>query len=345
MRSDVGGERLRAARARGGLSQAELARRARVSRGTVSAIEHGRHIPAVDAALRLASVLGVSAEALFGARDPMTPVAALDESLADGMLVRACRVGEQVVVTPVTGGNDPAGWGAVDGVIDGRALRLFAEGSTGGALVLGCDPALAVVDELSARRGGERVVGVSATSGQALRALRAGRCHAALVHARSDELPSPPVRVARWHLARWRVGIAVHRSLGSPSLESMLAGETPMIRRHATAASDQAVVRAARRLGLTDAPPGPKASGHLDAAQRAAWMRAAAVTFEPAAGEHDLGFEALETHVVQLWVAEPWRAHPAITTLLDIVASRAFCERVGAHDGYDLHGSASAIAV
>lgn len=337
----LSGRRLRETRHRAGLAQAELARRAGVSRGTVSAIEHGRHVPAVDAALRLAGVLGVTVEQLFGADTAFAPVAVLDDRLSDGALVRAGRVDEQVVLGSVFS-NDATGWGVADGIIDAGALRLFAEGSIAGALVLGCDPALAIVDQLSARRGAERVIGVSATSGQALRALHAGRCHAALVHGRSGHLPAPPVPVARWHLARWRVGIGVHRELGSPSLESLLGGETALVRHHATAASDQAVERAARRLGLPGASDGgPVATGHLDAAHRAAWMHAAAVTFEPAAGEYDLHFEALETHVVQLWVAEPWRAHPGITTLLDIIASRAFTERVSAHDGYDLHGSAT----
>lgn len=332
--------RLRQAREVAGLAQDELARRANVSRAQVSAIEHDRHVPAVDAALRLAWALGVTAEWLFATADePVAASSALGETLRDGTPVRAFRVGDRLVAAAV---RPPAD--AADGLIEAGALRLFAEGSDGGAAVLGCDPALAVADALSARRGGERVLGIPATTGQALRALADGRCHGALVHGRFDALPDPPLPVMRWHVARWRVGIGYHRALGHTSLDALLEGETPVVRRHATAASDQAFVRAARRLGLTAPPRGPVAVGHLDAALHASFARAAAVTFEPAAGAHGLRFEPLETHVVQLWVAEPWRAHPGITTLLEILSSRAFRDRVGAQDGYDLDDTGSNVA-
>lgn len=341
MSDEVSTPRLRDARSRAGLSQSELARRARVSRGLVSAIEKGRHVPGVDAALRLAAVLNLSVELLFAPEAPIVAVAARDGRLEHGMLVRAGRVGDQVVVAAVAPATDATGWGEADGFIDAGRLRLFAEGSIAGALVLGCDPALAVVGELSSSRGAERVVGVSATTGEALRALEDGRCHAALVHGRAGHLPRPPVPVVRWHLARWRVGIGVHPDLGRPSLESLLEGESRLVRRDRSAASDQAVVRAARRLGLPNPPRGPVATGHFDAARRAVWTQGAAVTFEPAAHEYGLHFEPLETHDVELWVAEEWRSHPGVTTLLEIVGSRAFRDRVGAHDGYDLEASAT----
>ena len=331
--------RLRAARERAALSQAELARRARVSRALVSAIEHGRHVPAVDAALRLAAALGATAESLFADEAPIAPVAALGERLADGTLVRAGRVGDRVIVASLPSEGDGTAWATADGVINGGALRLFAEGSADGTVVVGCDPSLAVADEISARRRMERIVSVSATTGQALQALADGRCHGALVHGRADHLPEPPVPVVRWHLARWRVGVGFHPALGHPSLESLLAGKPQLVRRHATAASDQAVVRVARRLGLGAPARGPIASGHLEAALRASWAQGAAVTFEPAAATYGLRFAALETHDVQLWVPEAWRAHPGITTLREIVGSRAFRDRVTAHGGYDLADS------
>ena len=56
----------RAARERAGLSQLDLARAAGLSRAAVGAVETGRHVPGVHAALALARVLGTTAEALFG---------------------------------------------------------------------------------------------------------------------------------------------------------------------------------------------------------------------------------------------------------------------------------------
>jgi transcriptional regulator with XRE-family HTH domain len=327
--------RVRAARERAGFTQAELARRAGVSRALVAAVEAGRHAPAVDAALRLAGTLGSSAEALFGPDEQAEcPAPVLGRRLAKGTRVRAGRVGERLVVAAAP----PLGWVPVDGVLAaGGELRRFAAGSLEGAVVAGCDPALAILDGL-AGRGAERLVGVAATTGEALRALAAGRCHGALVHGHPGSLPAPSGRVARWHVARWRVGIGFHPSLRHPSLEALLAGEVELVRRAPSAASDQAAVRAARGLGLADLPAGPRAAGHVEAACRADWSRAAAVTYEPAAAAFSLGFAPLETHVVELWVAERWRAHPGITALLERLSSRAFRERVPTEDGYDLEG-------
>src|SRR5262245_2784946 len=55
-----------------GWSQEELSRRAGISRTGVSAIESGRLVPSVAAALSLASVLECSVEALFGAAGSLT---------------------------------------------------------------------------------------------------------------------------------------------------------------------------------------------------------------------------------------------------------------------------------
>jgi len=328
--------RLRAAREQAGYSQRELALRAAVTRALVGSVEQGRHMPAVDAALRLAQALGTSAEALFGAEPQIETQLATGGHAPNGTVVRAATVGDRVVVAALAAGEDPGAWAAADGTVEGGSLHLFPEGSTEGALILGCDPALRAADAL----GGGRVVGMSATTGQALDALAAGRCHAALVHGRERRLPRPKTAVTRWHVARWRVGIAYDPELGRTSLESLLDGSLPLVRRQRSAASDQALVRAAKRLGVP-APDGPLAGGHLEGARRAAWTGAAAITYEPAAELYGLNFEPLETHVVELWAREEFAAHPGVTELLEVIGSRAFRDRVGAHSGYDLSESGS----
>jgi putative transcriptional regulator len=57
--------RLREERTRLGLTQAELAAMAEVSRKTINTVENGVFIPSTVLALRLARALGVSVEALF----------------------------------------------------------------------------------------------------------------------------------------------------------------------------------------------------------------------------------------------------------------------------------------
>jgi putative molybdopterin biosynthesis protein len=343
MRTASPGERLRRARDLAGHSQSELARLAGVSRALVSAVEQDRHLPAVDAALRLARALGTDAESLFGADERVSAESALGEPLPDGRLVRAATVGDRVLSAPFDAPEGGAAWATADAIVEHGSLELLPGGSVEGALILGCDPALGTVEALSEGRGPSRLVTVPATTGQALDSLRAGGCHAALVHGRASRLARPPRPVARWHVARWEVGIGYHRKLGRSSLESLLSGRVELVRRQRSAASDQAVVRAARRLGLS-VPSGPLARGHLDGAQRADWARAAAITYRPAAERFDLNFEPLETHEVELWVAEEWSAHPGIAHFLELIGSRAFRARVGAIDGYDLTGSGARCA-
>jgi putative transcriptional regulator len=60
------GMRIRAARAVKGLSQAELAKRARVTREYVNKLEAGRYDPTVGVLTRLAKALGVPVTELLG---------------------------------------------------------------------------------------------------------------------------------------------------------------------------------------------------------------------------------------------------------------------------------------
>ena len=57
--------KLKLFRVAAGLTQAELAERAGVSRQTVYAIEKGKYVPSVRLALRLAKILGVRVEDIF----------------------------------------------------------------------------------------------------------------------------------------------------------------------------------------------------------------------------------------------------------------------------------------
>ena len=57
--------RLKELRARDGLNQTELAKRAQVSRQSISLIERGEYTPSVVIALRIAAIFGESVESVF----------------------------------------------------------------------------------------------------------------------------------------------------------------------------------------------------------------------------------------------------------------------------------------
>ena len=204
-----------------GLTQTELAASAGVSRQLVAAVEAGVNTPAVDAALRLAQVLGCSADDLFEAaprRRDIGPVASGPPALHRGVLV-----------------------------------------------VAGCDPALAIAEAMLAGEGPARLLALDATTGTALRSLRDGGVHAAVVHGRAEHLPQPPVDVTRLQLARWQVGLGLAAGLKARTLAACLEHKVLIVQRQESAASQQALRRAVNALGY-ELPGGVVTAGHREAA-------------------------------------------------------------------------------
>ncbi|MGD9697215.1 MAG: helix-turn-helix domain-containing protein [Thermoleophilia bacterium] len=334
---------LRRARGAAGLTQAQLAARAEVSRQAVGAVEAGRHLPAVDAALRIAAALGTSVEELFGAAASPEPPLVLGGSIGEGAPARLGRVGGRRVLAPLLGpaASDGAWW-AADAVIEGGGVRELPGARSDGFVVVGCDPALGMCEALLAGAGPGRLVAIPGSSGAAVAALADGAAHAALVHGPAGALGAPPVPVRRVAVARWRVGVAVHPRRRAGSLEPIAAGRIPLVQRDPSAASQQALVRAMGAAGGA-APAGPLAGGHIEAARRAAAEGCAAVTFEPAAHAHGLRFLPLETHDVELWIGMAWADHPGARALCDLLASAAFRERVALVGGYELDRCGAAV--
>ena len=335
--------RLRERRLECGLTQTELANRAGVSRQLVAAVETGHNTPAVDAALRLARALATNVEALF-TETVAEVVAALGGRVRDGALLRVGRVADQLVAAELADhGIAGASWAKPDGVVQAGKLHLFPGAAPAGIVIAGCDPALGVAEALLHGLGPCSLLAISASTGTALRALKRGHVHAAVVHGIPSELPKPPVPVVRWHLARWQVGLATAPTVPGDSLEAVLHGDTPIAQRDTAAASQQAFERASAKAGITQPRSGPRATGHIDAARIAATVNGAAVTTEAAARAFDLRFLALEDHTVEIWLAERWLDHPGADALVGLLASTAFTQRVAPFGGYDLAGCGSRI--
>jgi DNA-binding XRE family transcriptional regulator/molybdate-binding protein len=330
--------RIRAHREARGWSQADLAERAGVTRQLVGAVEAGRHAPNVQAALGLARALGASVEDLFAdeVEPPVVPV--LDDALSVGTPVVAARVGERLIVAPLTHGMaSTESWGLADAMVGADGLDWLPTGAPNGLVIAGCDPVLGLLSALVERTSATRIVTTHASTGRSLTALADGRVHGVLVHAASGALPAPPVPVRRWHVARWQVGLAGARRAGPPSLESMVERRTAVVQRDAGAGSQRALERALRQLGATDRVPGPIGEGHVDVARRVAHGAGrAGVTIEAAARAFDLAFTPLEVHDVELWLDERWADLAAARTLVDQLGHPAFLRRASALAGYDL---------
>ncbi len=318
------------------MTQGELAVRAGVSRQLVAAVEAGRNTPAVNAALGLARALATSVEELFA--DPLSgPVVGVGGNLRAGAPLKLGRVGARMVAAELADhGIAGATWAKPDGVLEAGRLRLFPGATPAGTVIAGCDPALGVAEAMLAGLGSHSLLAASAPTGTALRALSAERIHAAVVHGPPAGLPEPPVPVVRSHLARWQVGLAFPAKLSSHTLEALLSGDLPLAQRDPAAASQQALERARVAAGLKAVPPGPQASGHLDAARIAATLGGAAITTEGAARAFGLSFRTLEEHIVEIWTGERWLDHPGVTALANLLTTAAFTDRVAHFGGYDL---------
>ena len=325
---------LRARRELAGLSQAQLADRSGVSRQLIATAEAGRHVPAVDAAMKIARALGTTVEELF-AESAVVPAGVVGP-LSDGVPVVAARVGDRAVAHPAALTGTGPGWSHPDGVVREGVLQLFSGASLDGLVLVGCDPAIELAATALGGVGPRRLLSVAASSGAAREALAAGRCHAVIVHSPLGTLPEPPVAVARWRFARWQVGLALPAGAG---LDDALEGHVPSVQREQGAASQQALARAAKAHGVELPAPVATSSSHLDSVRIASAIGVAAVTYEPAAYAAGLSFAPLETHEVELWIAVEYDAHPGAVALCELVAgSGRLRDRMAALGGYDLIG-------
>ena len=197
--------RLRSARLRAGLSQAELASRAGVTRQAVSAIEGGKTVPTTPVALRLARALELTVEELFQLIDELPRVEAellpTNASLASGqappppegsLRVRVASVGGRLLARPLAGAGGVAlalpranGLARAAGP-GGRAIvQLFASPArlADTLVAVGCDPAVALLAEhLRQRHPGLDLAWQGGGSTAALEALARGEAHLAGCH-------------------------------------------------------------------------------------------------------------------------------------------------------------------
>lgn len=332
--------RIHALRDARGWSQAELARRAGVSRQLVSAVEAGRHVPNVTAAIGLARALNVTVEVLFSPACDEDAVDVFGQSSRAGTPLLTARVGDRLVAVPVVYGVDSAeSWGVADAAWGDPALQWLPGGSAAELLISGCDPIMGMLAGLVDRTG-HRVIAVHASTGRSVEALAAGRVHGVLVHARTGDLPEPPVAVRRWRVASWQVGLAAQPGRSAPpSIDELAGRQATVVQRDPGAGTQRALSRALRAAGAPTDLPGPIGDGHIDVARRLTYGGGAAgVVMEAAAVAFDLGFAPLERHDVELWLAEPWAGLPAATELLNVLNSPALTQRSRLLGGYDATG-------
>jgi len=320
-----------------GLTQTDLAVASRLSRPLISAVETGRHVPSVRAALAIAAVLGSTVEEVFGkAGTPAQHLPALGAPPSGTVPVLAVRVGETLTYHPLAHhGATGASWDRADGLYRNGRIELFGDADPSGFAVAGCEPALGLAASLLPAGGPQRLLSIPSSSAAAIDALNTGRIHAAVVHGRPGHLHRNSRPVSRFLIAGWRVGIASRAGL-PVELEELARGRVRAVRRDEGAESQRALERALAPYGGATNLDGPPASGHLDAARQIASGGAdVGVTMEAAALAYGLAFTPLEDHQVELRIAQEWEDHPGARALLDLLSSNSFRRRLEALGGYD----------
>ena len=216
-----------------GIGASDLARRVRVSRQTIYAIEAGTYVPNTELALNLARELEVSVDELFslsaGSRKSpeSLPAAVLSTFVpAKGQPVRICQIGSRWVSVPVSA--TPYYMPEADGIVErsnqksGRAdLIVFGkdEASQKRLLVAGCDPAASLLANMVESISGVEIVSAAASSKLALAWLKAGKVHIAGSHLEDpktgefnlpyirEEFPGEDIVVVTF--ARWEEGLVL----------------------------------------------------------------------------------------------------------------------------------------
>jgi len=343
--------RVRTVRESRGLSQAELARLAGLSRQALSAIEAGRYIPNTAVALRLAQALGCAVEDLFAPHTSARRRARVAEKSPTGR-VRLGRVRSELVAWPLWG---PVAAVPADGTVTGRTGPRATVALLGGAgepertlFVAGCDPALRIAGSLAEASGRVRVHWIPTSSAAALQAAREGLVHVAGTHLHPPGDPEglntirhalgrTPVVVVS--VARWVEGLMVRPGAGIRTPEDLLRGGIRVVNRQPGSGSRVVFDQWLRGAGI----PGDALEGyrrelcsHLAVAEAVAGGLAdAGPGVLPVARSYGLDFLPLAEHRYDLVVPEDLVDWEPVRVLLDVVAGRRFRQELGAIGGYD----------
>jgi putative molybdopterin biosynthesis protein len=342
-----------------GWSQEKLARLAGITRQSYAAIESGGAVPSTDVALRLARALGLGVERLF--RLPDAPPAELETPAAGGPFppgsrVRIARVAGRALAFPLQG-HSPRGVETADGVavaVDaGQArVRLFDERPAEPSLVvLGCDPAFAVVAEALASERGEAVFWLPRGSRAALEALARGEAHLAGVHLYdpgSGTYNEPWIRrlvpfpCTRIRFAVWQQALVVRAGnpLGIRGPADLARPGLRFLNRDAGSGSRVLLDDRLHAAGV----PGEAIPGYLETAASTHMAVAEAVTsgladagvaIQAAAQAYGLGTVPLAQESYELVIPDHFLDLPAVQALLDQLRRPGVRAQIEALGGYD----------
>ncbi len=328
-----------------GWSQAELARRAGISRTAVSAVEIDRLVPSVAAALSLASAFGCTVEDLFGLAlsGPGEPEWAWAPASTPCRYWLA-QVRGRVLRYPAE--VTAAGVVAHDGVSRDGSFAACGEAEPATTLVLACcDPAAGLLAAEYARPAGFRLIVLPRPSREALTLLGQGLVHLAGVHLASDDEPGGNARAVRdalgpdfrlLRVARWEEGLSVGPGAGVPTVRAALRAGLRWVGREAGSAARECLD------GLLGGRPAPRrvARDHRGVADavRCGWADIG-VCHRLVCEEAGLRFLRVRREHFDLCYPAAAEVDPRIQALVRVVRSPSYRRLLGDLPGYDTAGA------
>jgi putative molybdopterin biosynthesis protein len=371
--------RIRSRRQAAGLSQQELARRCGLTRQAVNAIEAGHYIPSTLVALRLSMALGCRVEELFRLTEERIRVQAewLGEASARDIgrtRIQLARVGDRLLARPLT---SAAAFAAADGLtipvermprprngakpwvtID---LWVDAELPDRTVVVLGCDPALALLGaHLTRRYPALRLIWVHSSSLMALRLLGRGEAHAAGTHLWDQEAGEYNVPYVRRELSgrrliivtlsEWQQGLIVARGnpKGISGPADLERSDITIVNRESGAGSRTLLDLWLQSAGVATTQVSGysrEVSSHLEVAETVArGLADAGPGIMAVAHAFGLGFLPVQEERYDLVIPLEFLNAPAVQAVLDIAVSRPFQEELEALGGYDSSRAGTVVA-
>ena len=359
------------------LSQQKLAGLAGISRQAYAALEASTATPSTEVALRLARALGARVDGLFSlAEDPQPVVQAelvgpaefpatpeFNESAgrpAPPQRVRLVQVGHRLLARPLMGpvaarhSLVEADGLILRGPVDGNLVEVqpfnAEEARMPTLVMLGCDPAVALVEsELS--RHGVRLVWAEEGSRQALTGLARGEAHVAGCHLKDDAsgvfnlswvqqlVPFPCTLVT---FADWQQGLIVApgNPKGISGIEDLATPEVTIVNRRPGSGSRSLLDRLFQQNNIPATEVAgyrQEVGGHLAVASAVvSGLVDAGVGVQSAASTMGLGFVPLEEERYDLVIPNHFLNQPEVQVLLDLLDRPTLHRRVEALGGYDI---------
>ena len=357
-----------------GVGASDLARRVRVSRHTIYAIEAGTYVPNTEVALNLARELEVTVDDLFLLQETLS---APPESLAaevlsagpsvKGQPVRVCQIGSRWVSVPVSA--SPYYMPEADGIIKrtgktaGRAdVVVFAkeEASQKRLVLAGCDPATGLLTHMVEKISGVEIVSAAASSKLALTWLSEGKVHVAGSHLedpKTGEFNLPYIRKQFPEedflvvtFARWEEGFVV--ATGNPKrvrkIEDLARKNVRFVNREPGSGSrgllDQLMEKA--KMDAENVQGYDRiAHGHLAAAYCVVSREAdVCLATRSAAQTFGLDFVPLHSERYDLVMRKRTADLPAVKSFLDVLQRATLRRKLEVLAGYDTSQTGTLVA-